>query len=193
MGEIQRTVNEAIEGSTLKVSLSGAPVMQLEIRNSVQRDRITYNGLGFVIGALICLMFFRRLSLTIIAAAAPPIAIIWALGVLGLIGFKLNLFLNVLTPLIMVIAFSNSMHMVFHIRRHLMRGEDRFEAAKHAIANVGPACVLTSLTTAIALFSMIFAESAMIRTFAIAAAIAAGLAFLAVITLGADIDSVVAA
>ena len=38
--------------------------MQLEIRNAVERDRLVYNGLGFLVGALIAYLFFRRLSLT---------------------------------------------------------------------------------------------------------------------------------
>ncbi len=32
--------------------LTGAPVMQLEIRNAVERDQIVYNGLGLLFGAV---------------------------------------------------------------------------------------------------------------------------------------------
>ena len=44
----------------------------------------------------------------IIAAAPPMIAILLAQAALGWLGFKLNMFLNVMTPLIMVISFSDS-------------------------------------------------------------------------------------
>jgi len=33
--------------------LSGVPVMQLEIRNAIERDRLIYNSLGFIAGCLI--------------------------------------------------------------------------------------------------------------------------------------------
>jgi len=105
------------------------------------------------------------------------------LGLLGLLGFRLNLFLNVITPLIMVISFSDSMHMVFSIRRYLRKGMGRVEAVKQAIFEVGPACVLTSFTTAIALTSLIFASSSLIRTFGIVASISTIISFVAVITL----------
>ena len=183
VAEIQNTVAEILEDSGLQFKLSGAPVMQLEIRNAVQRDRLVYNGLGFLLGALICLISFRSLKLTLIAAAAPAMAILWALGLLGWMDYRLNLFLNIISPLIMVIAFSDSMHMVFDTRRQLMAGDDRFAAARHAVSKVGPACVMTSLTTSIALLSLILADSALIRTFAVAAALATGIAFVAVITL----------
>ena len=52
----------ALAGSDLRVKLTGAPVMQLEIRNAVERDRLVYNGLGFVLGALAtAFLFFRQI------------------------------------------------------------------------------------------------------------------------------------
>jgi len=76
VGEIQQTVDSELKGTDLVAQLSGAPVMQLEIRNAVERDRLIYNGLGFAIGALIAILFFRRFSIMVIAAAPPAIAIL---------------------------------------------------------------------------------------------------------------------
>ena len=183
INEIQTTVTEQVKDTKLTALLSGVPVMQLEIRNAVAADRIIYNGIGFILGAIICFIFFRRLSLMAITVIAPAFAILWALGAIGFIGFRLNLFLNVITPLIMVISFADAMHMVFAIRRRLISGDDKYRAISHAISQVGPACVLTSLTTAIAIFSLYFSQSELIKTFAIIGAMSALIAFLAVIIL----------
>src|SRR5882757_1313003 len=106
ISNIQKTIDDNLAGSGLTARLSGVPVMQLEIRNAVERDRLLYNAFGFAAGALIAILFFRRLSFMIIAAGPPLIAIVLALGVLGWLDFRLNMFLNVMTPLIMVISFS---------------------------------------------------------------------------------------
>ena len=79
------------------------------------------------------------------------------------------------------IAYSDATHMMFVIRRHLGRGANRFVAVKRAIREVGPACVLTSFTTAVALSSLIFASSALISTFGFVAALSTIISFLAVI------------
>lgn len=179
--ELNQLVDEGLEGSGLTWKLTGAPVMQLEIRNAVQRDRILYNGLGFALGALIAFLFFRSITLTIIAAAGPATAVLWSLGAVGMLDFRLNLFVNVITPLIMVNGFSDSMHLVYNIRRDVMAGIDRKIAARNAILNVAPACFLTALTAAIAVASFMFAQSALIRTFGIAATIAVLLAYVAVV------------
>lgn len=181
VGEVHELVTEGLEATGLSWKLTGAPVMQLEIRNAVQRDRILYNGLGFALGALIAFIFFRSISLTVIAAAGPATAVLWSLGAVGMLDFRLNLFVNVITPLIMVNGFSDSMHLVYSIRRDVMAGIDRRTAARNAILNVAPACFLTALTAAIAVASFMFAQSALIRTFGVAATIAVLLAYVAVV------------
>ena len=40
--------------------MTGAPVMQLEIRNAVERDQILYNGLGLLFGALIAVIILKE-------------------------------------------------------------------------------------------------------------------------------------
>jgi len=171
------------DGTGLTLQLTGAPVMQLEIRNAVERDRLIYNGLGFLLGGVVAYLFFGRLSLTVIAVLGPSIAILWTLGVIGGLDFRLNLFINVLTPLILVSGFSDSMHLVFSIRRSIMAGATRVEAARGAILDVAPGCLLTAMNAAIALLSFSFAESALIRTFGIAAILAVVISYLAVATV----------
>ena len=138
---IRQTAETDLAGSGLKTSLTGIPVMQLEIRNAVERDRVIYNAVGFAAGCLIAIVFFRRVSFMVIAAGPPLIAILLGLGALGWLDFRLNLFLNIMTPLIMVISFSDSMQLTFAARDRLIAGENRREAFRNAQLVVGPACI----------------------------------------------------
>jgi hypothetical protein len=180
IGGLQSSAQKALAGAGLAVKLTGAPVMQLEIRNAVERDRLVYNGLGFIAGALVAYLFFRRISLTLIAVMGPTIAILWTLGVVGGLDYRLNLFINVLTPLILVSGFSDSMHLVFAVRRDIMAGVDRLTAARNAVLDVAPACLLTAMNAALALASFAWAESALIRTFGQAALLAVTISYIAV-------------
>lgn len=180
IGGIEDAVRSGLAETGFSVKLTGAPVMQLEIRNAVERDRLVYNGLGFLAGILIAFVFFRRVSLTLIAVLGPSIAILWTLGVLGGLDYRLNLFVNVITPLILVSGFSDSMHLVFSIRRDVLAGLSRVEAARNAVLDVAPACLLTAMNAALALISFQFAESALIRTFGQAALLAVAISYIAV-------------
>lgn len=181
--QIRSTAAEYLKDTGLGMKLSGAPVMQLEIRNAVERDRNLYNALGFAFGAIIAYAFFRRLSLMAIAALPPVIAIVWSLGLFGWLGFKLNLFLNVMIPLIMVLGFSDSMQLTVAMRNRLIEGDPRIKSARYAVLVVGPACVLATATAAASFIALLFTDSALIHTFGIAGALSTMIAFLAGITL----------
>ena len=181
--QIDETAQRELKGTGLGMKLSGAPVMQLEIRNAVDRDRNLYNALGFLFGAIIAYAFFRRLSLMAIAALPPVIAIIWSLGLFGWLGFKLNLFLNVMIPLIMVLGFSDSMQLTVAMRNRLIEGDRRIKAARYAVLVVGPACVLATATAAASFIALFFSDSALIRTFGFAGALSTMIAFVVGISL----------
>jgi predicted RND superfamily exporter protein len=183
LASIQKTIDDDLAGTQLTARLSGVPVMQLEIRNAVERDRLFYNAFGFAAGCLIAIVFFRRLSFMIIGAGPPLIAIVIALGALGWFDFRLNMFLNVMTPLIMVISFSDSMQLTFAARDRLLQGEGRVEAFRNAMLVVGPACVLTHATAALSFIALQFSESNLIRTFGEAGLVATLIAMFAVLML----------
>jgi len=181
--EIRKIMAEDLADTGLTKELSGVPVMQLEIRNAVERDGLIYNVAGILAGCLIAILFFRKVSFMIVAAFPPLLAILLSLGILGWAGFSLNMFLNVMTPLIMVISFSDSMQLTFAARDRLLAGEDRFSAFRNAVLVVGPACVLTHATAGISFLALQFSDSDLIRTFGEAGLAATIIALLAVLSL----------
>ncbi|HVX74485.1 MAG TPA: MMPL family transporter [Bradyrhizobium sp.] len=183
IGDIRQLITQDMGDTGLKVELSGVPVMQLEIRNAVERDGLTYNILGVLAGCVIAIIFFRKISFMVVAAFPPIIAILLALGGLGWANFNLNMFLNVMTPLIMVISFSDSMQLTFAARDRLIAGQDKFTAFRNAVLVVGPACVLTHATAGISFIALQFSDSDLIRKFGEAGLAATIIALLAVLSL----------
>jgi predicted RND superfamily exporter protein len=183
VGDIRKLMADDLKDSGLKAELSGVPVMQLEIRNAVKRDGLTYNILGILAGCIIAIIFFRKISFMVVAAFPPMIAILLALGGLGWANFNLNMFLNVMTPLIMVISFSDSMQLTFAARDRLIAGQDKYTAFKNAVLVVGPACVLTHGTAGISFIALQFSDSELIRKFGEAGLAATIIALLAVLSL----------
>src|SRR6266705_3461953 len=183
VGDIRKIMAEDLAGGGLNAQLSGVPVMQLEIRNAVKRDGLTYNILGILAGCIIAIIFFRKISFMIAAAFPPIIAIVLALGGLGWANFNLNMFLNVMTPLIMVISFSDSMQLTFAARDRLIAGQDKYTAFRNAVLVVGPACVLTHGTAGISFIALQFSDSDLIRKFGEAGLAATIIALIAVLSL----------
>lgn len=183
IGDIRKLMADDLAGTGLTNQLSGVPVMQLEIRNAVERDGLTYNIAGILAGCLIAIVFFRRISFMVAAAFPPLLAILLSLGTLGWLGFSLNMFLNVMTPLIMVISFADSMQLTFAARDRLIAGEDKRTAFRNAVLVVGPACVLTHGTAALSFIALQFSDSDLIRKFGEAGLMATMIALVAVLSL----------
>src|SRR6266516_595378 len=183
VADMRKIMTDDLSGSGLNAQLSGVPVMQLEIRNAVKRDGLTYNILGIVAGCIIAIIFFRKISFMVVAAFPPMIAILLALGGLGWANFNLNMFLNVMTPLIMVISFSDSMQLTFAARDRLIAGQDKRTAFRNAVLVVGPACVLTHGTAGISFIALQFSDSDLIRKFGEAGLAATIIALIAVLSL----------
>jgi predicted RND superfamily exporter protein len=180
---IRKTMDDDLAGAGLTAQLSGVPVMQIEIRKALERDRIVYNALGLLAGCAVAILFFRRVSFMIVAAAPPLIAIVLSLGALGWLGFKLNMFLNVMTPLILVISFSDSMQLTFAARDRMIAGADRKAAFRDALRVVGPACVLTHVAAGLSLLGLLFSSSDLIRAFGQAGFLSIMIALATVLTL----------
>ena len=181
IGAIDALLRKELAPAGLKVQLTGAPVMQLEIRNAVERDQLLYNGLGLAFGAGIAWLFFRSARLMLLAALPPVLAVLLSLGLLGWSGFKLNLFLNVMTPLVMVMGFADSMQVTYAIRDRLRAGDSRMEAIRFAVRVVGPACVIAHGTALVSFLALMFSDSGLIQTFGKAGALATCVSYLAVI------------
>ena len=118
----------------------------------------------------------------IVAAAPPLLAIVFALGALGWLGFRLNMFLNVMTPLIMVISFSDSMQLTFAARDQLVAGKQT-----HRLPQCDPRCwarcVLTHAAAGLSLLGLLASSSDLIRGFGIAGFIATAIALVTVLSL----------
>jgi len=181
--EVKTLATETLSGTGLAVNLAGVPVMQADLRGAVESDRLLFNSVGVLMGMLIAILFFQRATLIIIATLCPIIASVVTLGVIGHLQVDLDSLINTIPPLVMVIAFSDAMHMIFSIRRRLDDGDTKHGAIRHAVLTVGPACALTSITTAIAMLSLTITDSALIRTFASAAAMGTIAAFFIVMSV----------
>ncbi|MDB5520948.1 MAG: putative superfamily transporter, partial [Tardiphaga sp.] len=62
VGDIRKIMKDDLADSGLQSQLSGVPVMQLEIRNAVERDGLIYNVAGILAGCIIAIIFFRKVS-----------------------------------------------------------------------------------------------------------------------------------
>ncbi|MEN2494534.1 MAG: hypothetical protein TECD_00437 [Hyphomicrobiaceae bacterium hypho_1] len=167
----------------MSVGLTGMPVIRIELSRHSSIDRVLFLSLGLVLGITVCLIFFRRLDFLIIANSPGVLCLYWSICAFGATGVEINPIITSVLPLLMVIAFTNTMHILFALRQQLLMDREVVLATLSSLRIVGPACIVSALTTTLAFISIAQTDVEIIRKFGLAAAAGAFLSYIAVIVV----------
>ena len=180
---VRTKAEEVLAGTDLKLSLTGLAVMRIEIISSLARDQKIFRLLALGVALGIAWIFFRRLSFVAVAGIPAVVAVIWLLGGMWLAGQEITLLTGVAPTIVLVIVFSDCLHLLFSVRNGIRAGADLEAAIERAVRRVGPACVLTSLTTTLALASLIWMPHPFVANFGVTAATGTAVALIATLIL----------
>lgn len=182
--ELDAQAREASRAGELRVAMTGTAPLFLEVDRALDRDKQRFlllsAGLAFLLGWIL----FRSLPAVLIAGSGPLVGTLWTYGALGWMGEWLNpLTAAVLPILVMMIGFTDAVHLVMHARGERAAGKSAREAALSAARTLSLPCLLTSLTTAVGFGSLLLADSVAVRRFGFASAIGVSCVFVAVVGL----------
>ncbi len=180
--QVQAMLHRAADDAAVRVRLTGMPVLRGAIVRGVQRDQVRFNVAALLAVVVLGLLIFRRWSALVIVGTAPVLGMLWTIGALGWLGESINVLNNVVPQLVLVIGFADAVHLLTHFRHLRHAGRPRGAASREAARQVGKACALASLTTAIGFASLALVPVAIIQRFGLACALGAVLSFIAVIT-----------
>ena len=161
--------------------LTGIPPVRVEVFHSIKTDTRHLMMIGSLIGGLVSISVFRNWALALMTFVGALTGGFWSLGLLSLLGVKLNLISTILPVLIVVIGLTDAVHIVFDIRDSRMRGIQPVRASWLAVRRLGIACAGTSITTAIGFGSLALSQIEVIRQFGITCAAGTLITFVAVI------------
>ncbi|MGD9855327.1 MAG: RND family transporter [Planctomycetaceae bacterium] len=154
-------------------------ILETQKANSRKFQIIGYSMIG-----LMSLILFRGLSAVLMVALAPAMGVFWTLGILRFFDLQLNPFNDVVLPVMLsLVGLTDGVHLMVQIRRLRASGLSGREAARRGISEVGLACALTSLTTAIGFGSLSLAHSDVVQEFGWSCVIGVVLTFIAVVTV----------
>jgi len=169
--------------SGLRCLITGVPAVRASILSAMRRDQAVFTVGGVLISTLVGMLLFRRVSTTLIVSTGPLVGLLWTFGIIGFAGLRIDPISTVLPTLVLVIGFTDSVHLGLHMCEQRMQGASRREAALDTLRRLALPCWLTSLTTAVGFGSLCAATTPSIRQFGLVTAIGAVTTFLAVLTV----------
>ncbi|MBD2840999.1 efflux RND transporter permease subunit [Erythrobacter rubeus] len=155
----------------LNFQLTGTLPILNTIVNRIIAEQGLLNGIGGLLGLITSLFLFRSLVVGLLTGIAPIFAVLLTLGAMGWLGLEMNVLTNSISILILVITMANCIHMTFELRKFARQGAGRNESIRGMMQAIASPCILTGLTTMIAMAGLSYSDSELIRVFSLAAVV----------------------
>src|SRR5262249_37414866 len=131
---------------------------------------VKFAAVSAIISGLIALVVFRRATAVAISVLGPTAGVIWTLGLMGWLGVKIDPLSVVLPTLLFVVGFTDAVHLVSDTQANRLAGLSPLTAPVKAVEHLGPACLLTALTTMAGFGSLAVAKTECIQRFGLTCA-----------------------
>jgi uncharacterized protein len=170
------------ESEDIQIELTGPPIWTSEMLSAAVDDQMKFTVYGFALGSLIAFFALRSFWAAILVAATPFLAVVWTMGTVLLFFGSFTFLTIIVTTLVLVICFAESLFFIFNWLAYWRDGVEPNKALKLTLGHVGPASVLSQITTLIAFASLGFAPGQGTTEFAWAGVISCTVAYAAIMT-----------
>lgn len=186
IGGLRATAEQAASSFAdvaMRFSVTGRVPIMISAIKSQDDSRLLYQTIAYSIILVLSAILFRGIAAVIIVAGSAALGVFWTIGFTSFFEIDFNPLVNVILPvLVALVGFTDGVHLMVAIRRIRAEGQSSAAAAVAGIREVGWACALTSLTTAIGLGSLMLAKHELVQEFGKCSVLGVALTFLSVVT-----------
>ena len=154
---------EATPGVTL-YQIGSIYTKMARAKNIAQDQRVVIP-LGIVVLLAILLIGFRTPQGVAIPICTALISIVWAMGIMALMGLRLNLLTSIVPSLLIAIGFTEDVHMIAEYHHRLEKGDDKLTAVRTMLSESALPILVTTFTTVAGFGSLIFTDVTMLIQF----------------------------
>lgn len=160
---------EKTTGNTLH--FSGMPYIRSVMTQKTKAELFLFIFLSIIVAALILYLFFRSVKVVLSSLIVVAVSIIFTLGLINLLGFKISILTGVLPSLIVVIAIENCIYILNKYHWEYRLHGNKIRALSRVIQRIGPASLMVNTATAAGFAAFILVSNQMLREFGLVAAI----------------------
>lgn len=169
--EITRLAQEFGNKHKIDVHLSGLPLIRTEMAERIQKEMKFFLVASVVLSALILLLFFRSLSATFLSLLVVIIGVVWSIGTLNLMGYKITLLTALIPPLVVVIGIPNCIYFLNKYHTSYRDTGDKRKAIVQMIGKMGIVTLFCNIAAAIGFAVFALTKSEILKEFGVVAGI----------------------
>ncbi|MFT6814310.1 MAG: putative RND superfamily exporter protein [Sphingobacteriales bacterium] len=159
------------EKHNTRVHISGLPFIRTAIGDKVSFEFQLFLVLSILITAVILFIFFRSFRASLFPVLVVIVGVIWSLGLIVTLGFKITMLSALIPPLVVIIGIPNSVLMLNKYHTEFRKHNDKKRALLMMIQRIGFTTFIANLTTAIGFGVFYFTDSALLKEFGLVTAV----------------------
>jgi uncharacterized protein len=155
----------------LEMHYSGLPLIRTKMALKVQSEMKLFLILSFVLTAVILVLFFRSFTAVLASMLVVAIGVIWSVGTIELLGYKITLLTALIPPLVVVIGIPNCVYLLNRYHHEYHRNPNKMKSLLRMVDRMGIVTFFTNLTAAIGFGVFFFTKSMLLKEFGLVAGI----------------------
>ncbi|GAL86182.1 membrane protein [Sporocytophaga myxococcoides] len=159
------------EESSIKMHYAGLPYVRAIMVSKVKDELNLFLGLAVLVTCIFLFIFFRSFFAVFFTFLVILITVLWTLGFIVVLGYKITLLTGMLPALIIIISIPNCIYMFNKYHQEFRKHGNKIKAISRIIEKVGFLTFMTNINTAVGFFVLLFTDISIIREFGMVAGI----------------------
>ncbi len=154
-----------------EVHYSGMPYIRSAVMKKVSGEMKLFSLLAILVTALVLWFFFRSFSTVIFSLLVVIVGVVWALGIMHLMGYKITILSGLLPPLIIVIGIPNCIFFINRYHKEYLKHNNKIKGISRMIETMAITLFLANITTAIGFAVLYFTNTELLVEFGLVSAV----------------------
>ena len=167
-----KSVTENFEKqSQVEAHYSGLPFIRTEFAQSVRYEMKLILIASLLLTAVVLFLFFRSLSAVLFSVMVVFAGVLWAMGLLYLMDYKITILTALIAPLVVVIGIPNCIYFLNKYHTQFEIYKEKEAALLNMVERMGIVTLFTNLTAAIGFGVFYFTKSQVLKEFGLVAGV----------------------
>ncbi|MFM2231466.1 MAG: hypothetical protein RJB31_167, partial [Bacteroidota bacterium] len=171
IGEIEKEAMAFAEATKLDLHLSGLPLIRTNVALRIAKEMQWFLLGSVLLSALILFIFFRSFSTTLLSLTVVLIGVVYSLGTIHMLGFRITLLNALIPPLVVVIGIPNCIYFLNKYHTAFMKTGDKKKAIVEMIGKMGVVTLFCNISAALGFAVFALTKSIILKEFGIVAGI----------------------
>ena len=132
----------------IQIHYSGLPYIRVVTAKKLENELLLFVGLAILITAIILLLFFRSFKAVFFPMIIVMICVVWVLGSMTLLGYKITMLTSIFPPLLIVIVVENCIFLLNKYHYEFKSHGNKVKSLSRAVQRIGSANLITNASTA---------------------------------------------